>query len=89
MVILMVHIGYTEDQVDAMYYPTFQKVLGQLGRKLNYEAVVNYAGNSFVQKSWEMIEQANPLRSSSEKNSSSSAMQNLVALLGGANMVEG
>lgn len=85
----MVYTGFTEEEIDNMSIPIFHEVLNQLGKRLNYEAVVNYAGNSFVQKSWEMIEQANPLRSSSEKNSSSSAMQNLVALLGGANMVEG
>lgn len=85
----MVHVGYTEDQVDGMYYPTFQKVLGQLGRKLNYDAVVNYAGNSFMQKSWELIEQANPLTPVKERSGTSGAMQNLIALLGGANMVEG
>lgn len=87
--ILMVHVGYTENQVNEMYYPTFHRVLGQLGRKLNYEAVVNYAGNSFMQKSWEMIEKANPLTPIQERGSTSAAMQNLVALLGGANMVEG
>lgn len=85
----MVYTGFTEEEIDNMSIPIFHEVLNQLGKRLNYEAVVNYAGNSFVQKSWEMIEQANPLRSSSEKNSTSSAMQNLVALLGGANMVEG
>lgn len=72
-----------------MYYPTFQGVLHQLGKKLNYDAVVNYAGNSFMQKSWEMIEKANPLQPETKTGSTSGAMQNLVALLGGANMVEG
>ena len=86
---MAVHVGWTEDQINHMSYPFFQNVLRQLGKKLNYDAVVNYAGNSFVQKSWEMIEKANPLNGSAEKGSTSSAMQNLVALLGGANMVEG
>lgn len=85
----MVHIGWTEEQVNDMYYPTFQNVLGQLGRKLNYDAVVNYAGNSFVQKSWEMIEKANPLQPAEKASATNNAMSNLVALLGGANMIEG
>lgn len=85
----MVHVGYTEDQVDAMFFPTFQAIMEQLGRKLNYDAVVNYAGNSFMQKSWEMIEQANPLTPAKKNTGTSGAMQNLVALLGGANMIEG
>lgn len=86
---MAVHVGWTEDQINQISYPFFQSVLQQLGKKLNYDAVVNYAGNSFMQKSWEMIEKANPLNGNTEKSGTSSAMQNLVALLGGANMVEG
>lgn len=44
----------------------FEEVLSQLGKKLNYDAVVNYAGNSFCEKSWEMISDANPLTDSKQ-----------------------
>lgn len=38
----------------------FEDVLEELGKKLNYDAVVNYAGNSFCEKSWSMIQEAHP-----------------------------
>lgn len=46
----------------------FEKVLEELGKKLSYDAIVNYAGNSFCSKSWEMIEKANPMISDSGKS---------------------
>ena len=39
----------------------FDDVLEELGHKLSYDAIVNYAGNSFVEKSWEMIMDSNPM----------------------------
>ena len=33
-----------------MSYVFFSDVLEELGHKLNYDAVVNYAGNSFVKR---------------------------------------
>lgn len=43
-----------------MSYVFFEDVLAELGHKLNYDAVVNYAGNSFCEKSWQMITDSNP-----------------------------
>ena len=39
----------------------FEDILEELGRKLNYDAIVNYAGNSFCEKSWDMIMDSNPM----------------------------
>ena len=39
----------------------FESVLEELGKKLNYDAIVNYAGNSFCEKSWKMIQEAYPM----------------------------
>lgn len=50
-----------EEQIDNMSYVFFSDVLEELGHKLNYDAVVNYAGNSFVEKSWDMIMDSNPM----------------------------
>lgn len=44
-----------------MSFIFFEDVLEQLGHKLTYDAVVNYAGNSFCEKSWDMISDNNPL----------------------------
>ncbi|MDO4357279.1 MAG: hypothetical protein Q4E13_12305 [Clostridia bacterium] len=72
-----------------MSFVFFEDVLEQLGRKLNYDAIVNYAGNAFVKDSWNMIQKANPLTSGSPKNATANAMQNLVALFGRANVIQG
>lgn len=39
----------------------FNDVLTFLGKRVNYDAVVNYAGNSFAKDSWKTIQEANPL----------------------------
>lgn len=55
------HLGVVdEEQINDMSYVFFDNVLTELGYKLNFEAVANYAGNSFCEKSWEMIEKSNP-----------------------------
>lgn len=45
-----------------MRYPFFNQCLIELGLKLNYDAVCNYAGNAFADKSWDMITKANPMK---------------------------
>ena len=56
------HLGVIdEDQINNMSYIFFEDILEELGRKLNYDAVVNYAGNSFCDKSWDMIMDTNPM----------------------------
>jgi len=66
-----------------MSYIFFEEILEELGRKLNYDAVVNYAGNSFCEKSWEMIMDSNPMTMNSH-GVSSRKQQDLATFLGGA-----
>ena len=55
------HLGIVdEEQINNMSFVFFDDVLTELGYKLTYEAISNYAGNAFCQKSWEMIEKSNP-----------------------------
>lgn len=44
-----------------MSYLFFENVIEELGHKLVYDAVVNYAGNSFCENSWDMISENNPM----------------------------
>lgn len=54
--IIAAHLGVVdEEQINNMSYVLFEDILGELGQKLMYEAAVNYAGNSFCDKSWEII----------------------------------
>lgn len=53
-----------------MSYLFFETILEELGKKLNYEAVVNYAGNSFAKDAWKMIQDSNPF--TTEKKGSGS-----------------
>lgn len=50
-----------ERKINRMSYVFFESVLTSIGRRLNYDAVVNYAGNSYFEKSWEVISENNPM----------------------------
>lgn len=50
-----------EDKILNMSYDWFSSVLDVLGERVNFDAISNYAGNSFVEKSWDMISDANPM----------------------------
>lgn len=50
-----------ENQINEMSYVFFESILTELGHKLTYDAVVNYAGNSFAKDSWDLISRHNPL----------------------------
>lgn len=52
-----------------MSYVFFEDVLEELGHKLTYDAIVNYAGNGFVEKSWDMIVENNPMNLSPDGKS--------------------
>lgn len=73
------HLGVIdEEKINDMSYLFFEDVISELGYKLNYEAVVNYAGNSFCEKSWQMISDSNPFNVDNERESENSgAMKSL------------
>lgn len=50
-----------EEAILDMSYDWFQEILDVLGEFVNYDAVVNYAGNAFAEKSWDMIMDSNPM----------------------------
>ena len=64
-----------------MSWVFFDDVLRELGYKLHYEAVVNYAGNAFCEKSWDMIEKSNPFNIADRRNGSQ-AMNALAGFFG-------
>ena len=68
-----------------MSYVFFEDVLAELGHKLSYDAIVNYAGNSFCKDSWDMIVDANPM-TMDEKGRGSKQQRTLADFLGGARM---
>lgn len=51
-----------------MSYDFFQGILSTLGKKLNYDAAVNYAGNSYVEKAWEIIQDNNPMKATTDSH---------------------
>ena len=78
------HLGVVdEEQINNMSYIFFQDVLTELGYKLSYEAIVNYAGNSFCKDSWDMISDANPM-TMDEKGRGSKQQKTLADFLGNA-----
>ena len=66
-----------------MSYLLFNDILRELGHKLSYEAVVNYAGNSFCKDSWNMIMDTNPM-TMDENGKGSKQQKTLADFLGGA-----
>ena len=68
---IAVYLGeINEEQIDSMSIPFFDSVLAALGKRVNYDAVVNYAGNAFAKDSWKMIQEANPLMKQKKMNTS-------------------
>lgn len=67
-----------------MSYLFFEAVLEELGHKLAYDAVVNYAGNSFAKDSWDMIQNSNPMTLGDGKGLTRKQQQTLADFLGGA-----
>ena len=62
MALIAAHLGIIdEDAILDMSFDWFNDVLEVLGEVVNYNAVVNYAGNSFCEKSWDMILDSNPM----------------------------
>jgi len=75
------HLGIVdEEQINSMSFVFFEDVLTELGYKLTYEAISNYAGNSFCQKSWDMIEKSNPFHIGNPR-SAGAAMNSLAGFL--------
>lgn len=50
-----------EDVILNMSYDWFREVIEVLGEFVNFDAVVNYGGNAFCEKSWDMIMDNNPV----------------------------
>lgn len=68
---IAVYLGETnEDNINNMSWPFFNDVLAALGKRVNYDAVVNYAGNAFAKDSWKMIQEANPMTKPKKMSSS-------------------
>ena len=68
---IAVYLGETnENKINEMSIPFFDIVLAALGKRVNYDAVVNYAGNAFAKDSWKMIQEANPMTKPKAMNAS-------------------
>ena len=75
------HLGVVdEEQINGMSFVFFDDVLTELGFKLNFEAVANYAGNSFCEKSWDLIQKSNPFHVKNAR--SGGAMNSLAGFFG-------
>lgn len=68
-----------------MSYIFFNDVLAALGKRLNYEAVINLFGNAFAKDANKVVQAANPLYKASGTNSAAAIM----ALGGKITVIEG
>lgn len=69
MALIAVHLGIVdESSIEDMSYLFFSDVLTELGHKLNYDGIVNFAGNPYASKAWDMIVENNPMTAGGEKS---------------------
>ena len=82
------HLGIADENlINEMSMVFFDDIIEELGHKLIYDAVVNYAGNSFFEKSWDMISEHNPFTvAEDEANGSSSRAKALANFFNNANI---
>ena len=81
-----VHLGVIdEEQINNMSYVFFDDILTELGHKLTYDAIVNYAGNSFCEKSWDMIIKHNPFNVSNNTKEEA-ALKGLASMFNSSNV---
>ena len=67
MALIATHLGeIDEDKINNMSYNLFEDILDELGKKLNYEATANLAGNSFAKDAWKEIQKAFPMNGESK-----------------------
>jgi len=68
------HLGEVDEtKINNMAYVWFNLVLEALGKRINFESISNLYGNSFAQKSQEIIQAANPLVKNGGRGSTSIA----------------
>lgn len=85
---IAVHLGETdEDKINNMSFLFFEDVLEQLGHKLSYDAICNYAGNSFMEKSWDMIVDANPMLMGDGKHGSKRSQKSMADFFSNARVL--
>ena len=66
-----------ENTINHMSFVFFEDVLAELGHKLHFDAIVNYAGNGFMEKSWDLISEHNPFNVKPEKDGGKPASNGL------------
>ena len=73
---IAVYLGVADEtQINNMSIPFFDDVMRTLGKKVNYDAVVNFAGNAFAKDSWKIIQEASPIR----KEHKAAGLEKLIA----------
>lgn len=78
------HLGVIDEEaIDNMGFLFFEDILAELNQKLTYEAVSNYAGNGFFEKSWELISEHHPFAAESKTPEGNQTLNALAGLFGG------
>lgn len=78
--LIAVRLGYTEEQINNMAIPFFNDVLKMLGRVLNWEKLLGFAGNSFAKDLDKALAEAHPMVPPSKIGSG------LMSLINGVNL---
>ena len=69
------HLGEVDEgKINEMSYIWFELILQALGKRLNFESIVNLLGNSFAKDAAKAVAAANPLRAGDSGAGGSGAM---------------
>ncbi len=72
---MAVHLGEADEgKINEMSYIWFELVLQALGKRLNFESIVNLLGNAFAKDASKAVAAANPLRAGDRGTGGSGAM---------------
>lgn len=83
---IAVHLGVvSEDDIGSMSMVFFDDILKELRYKINYDAVVNYAGNSYMPDAWDIISKADPFNVEGVKGEGS-GLSGFAKFLSGSNI---
>lgn len=82
VVLVATYLGIIdEDAINNMSFAFFDDILECLNKRVMYEAIANYAGNSFAKDSWDMIKEHSPFNHESSTEPSAGGLAGMAAMI--------
>lgn len=91
VVLVATYLGVIDEEaINNMSFAFFDDILDCLNKRVMYDAIANYAGNSFAKDSWDMIKEHNPFRHEDANSSGGGGLAGMAAMINKAkiNVIE-